>query len=142
MYQRLDSDEYLSKTFIEKVEEFIEFATEQELFRNMNKIKCLCMKCWNGPYLDVDTVKLHFYKQGFRTNYYKWVCHGETFDGVSHPRTSINLEVKVNPMRDMVLDAYAPTNVIELGMGNEEEEPTPEVKKTHRVGKSSREAFM
>ena len=129
MYQRLDSDEYLSKTFIEKVEEFIEFATEQELFRNMNKIKCLCMKCWNGPYLDVDTVKLHLYKQGFRSNYYKWVCHGETFDGVSHPRTSINLEVKVNPMRDMVLDAYAPTNVMELGMRNKEEEPTPEVKK-------------
>ena len=129
MYQILDSDGYLIKTFIKKVEEFIEFATEQELFRNMNKIKCPCMKCWNGPYLDVDTVKLHLYKQGFRTNYYKWVCHGETFDGVSHPSTLINLEVEVNPMRDMVLDAYAPTNVIELGMGNEEEDPTPEVKK-------------
>ena len=82
MYQRLDSDRYLSKIFIERVDEFIDFATAQELFRNMNKIKCLCIKCWNGPYLDVDTVKLHLYKQGFRTNYYKWVCHGETFEGV------------------------------------------------------------
>ena len=94
MYQRLDSDGYLSKTFIEKVEEFIKFAIEQELFWNMNKIKCPCIKYWNGPYLDVDTVKLHLHKQGFRINYYKWVCQGETFDRVSHPSTSINLELK------------------------------------------------
>jgi len=45
MYQRLDSDGYLSKIFIERVDEFIEFATVQELFRNMNKIKCPYIKC-------------------------------------------------------------------------------------------------
>jgi len=35
-----------------------------------------------------------------------------------------------------VLDAYDPTNVIELGMGNEEEEPTPEVKKFIKLVKA------
>ena len=117
IYQRLDSDGYLSKFFIEKVDEFIEFATEQELFRIMNKIKCPCIKCCNECYLDVDTVKLHLYKQGFRTNYYKWVCHGEVFDGVSHPSSSSNLEVEVNPIRNMVFDAYIPmiSGMIEWG---------------------------
>ena len=81
-------------------------------------------------------MKLHLHHQRFRPNYYKWVCHGETFNRVSYSNISSNLEVKANPTRDMVLDAYAPTNVIELGMGNKEKEPTPKAKKFIKLVKA------
>ena len=70
MYQRHDDRGYLSTVFIQKVKEFIDFATEQDIYHRTTKIKCPCAKCWNVPYLDKDTVKLHLYKQGFRPNYY------------------------------------------------------------------------
>ena len=58
MYQRHDEKGYLSTVFIQKVKDFIDFATKQETYHRTTKIKCSCAKCWNVPYLDVDTVKL------------------------------------------------------------------------------------
>ena len=62
---------------MEKVDEFIKVATEEGHFKKYGKLKCPCDKCWNVPYLDEDTVKLHIYKNGFRPNYYQWTYHGE-----------------------------------------------------------------
>jgi len=71
MYKRLEGD-YLSKDFVEKVGEFIKLASEEEDFKKYERLRCPCDKCWNVPYLDVDVVKLHLYKNGFRPNYYQW----------------------------------------------------------------------
>jgi len=83
--------------------------------------------------MDIDIVKLHLYKWGFRPNYYEWVCHGETFEEVSHLSTSSNMGKGENTMWDMVLDAYAPiaSRMENEGMNNGEEEPFVEVKKIH-----------
>ena len=64
MYKRLDGD-YLSEDFVRKVDEFIKFVSEEEHFKKYEKLKCPCNKCWNVPYLEEDTVKLHLYKNGF-----------------------------------------------------------------------------
>jgi len=76
MYQRHDERGYLSMIFIEKVKEFIEFASEQETYQNIKKIKCPCAKCWNVHYLDIDTVKLHLYNRGFSPITMIWLSWG------------------------------------------------------------------
>ena len=91
-YQRHDKRGYLNTTFIQKVKEFIEFATKQEIYQITANVKCPCAKCWNVPYLVVDTMKLHLYKRGFQPNYYEWACHREAFDEILHPGSSSNVE--------------------------------------------------
>jgi len=90
---------------------------------------------WIRPYIDVDSVKLHLYKQGFRPNYYKWVCHGEPFDDVPHLSNSANFHVTENPMRVMVLDACAATiwTIAGQGISDDEEEPIPNGKRFIQV---------
>ena len=83
---------------VQKVEESIKFAIDQEVCQTMNEIKWSCIRCWNRAYTNVDVMELHLYKQGFRRNYYKWVCHGETFDELSHPSSLSNFQVGENPM--------------------------------------------
>ena len=97
----------------------------------MKKIKFPCANCWNVPYVDIDTVKLHLYKRGFRPNYYEWVCHEETFEELSHLSSSSNMGESEKSMRDMILDAYAPiaSRMQDEGMNNGEEEPFVEAKK-------------
>ena len=70
MYNKLEG-KYLSNMFIAKVDDFITFACPQQEFQRCRKFKCSCMKCRNKPYLDVDTIKLRLYQQGFQTNYYR-----------------------------------------------------------------------
>ena len=131
MYQRHDEQGYLSMIFIEKVKDFIDFAAEQETYQTIKNIKCSCAKCWNVPYVDIDIVKLHPYKRGFWLNYYEWACHGETFEEVSHLRSSSNMGEGANSLRNMVLDAYALIASCMEGerMNYGEEEPFVEVKK-------------
>ena len=64
MYKRLDGD-YLSEDFVRKVDEFIKFASDEEHFKKYEKRKCPYNKCWNVPYLDDDTIKLHLTRMGF-----------------------------------------------------------------------------
>ncbi|GAB4840802.1 hypothetical protein Ancab_039654 [Ancistrocladus abbreviatus] len=78
MYQRLDG-RWLSATFVEKVEEFIEFACAHDNILVDGKLKCPCKKCMCISYLDIDTIKLHLYKRGFRPFYYQWSYHGEEY---------------------------------------------------------------
>ena len=128
IYERLDGD-YLSEKFVRKVNEFIEFASKEEHFKKYEMLKCPCNKCWNVPYLDEDTVKLHLYKNGFRPNYYQWTYHGElhTNFGVQN-LTSTSNSVEGTSMRAMVMDALGPMayNWGE-GSSNDEEDPNPEV---------------
>jgi len=130
MYKRFDGD-YLCEEFVEKVDEFIKFASEEEHFKKYAKLKCPCNKCWNVPYLDEDTVKLHLYKNGFRPNYYQWSYHGEVH-GVLRDESAIPTSNRSdsNQMRDMVIDALGPItcNWGAEGSSNAEEDPNPHVK--------------
>jgi len=51
-------------------------------------VKFPCMKCHNKPYLDVDTIMLHFVAAG-----------------VSNKLYIIGECIMENPLRDMVMDA-------------------------------------
>ena len=109
MYNRVDG-KYLSKVFVAKVNEFITFASAQQEFQRYQRLKCPCTKCRNKPYLNVDTVKLHLYQRGFVANYYMWVHHREPFlEDKGAGTSSLTIQVVENPMRDMVVDAFAPT---------------------------------
>jgi len=44
MYKRLDGD-YLSKEFVEKVNEFIKLASGEEHFKTYERLKCPCNRC-------------------------------------------------------------------------------------------------
>uniref|UniRef100_A0A7C9EW89 Transposase-associated domain-containing protein n=1 Tax=Opuntia streptacantha TaxID=393608 RepID=A0A7C9EW89_OPUST len=131
MYRRLDG-KYLNKVFIEKVGEFISFTCRQEEFQRCQKLKCPCVKCRSKPYSDVDTIKLHLYQRGFQPNYYRWIHHGEPFpDEEGACASSSNVEVVVNPMREMVMDAYTPITSLLLQEAtlNTTHEPIPEAKR-------------
>jgi len=131
MYNRVDG-KYLSKVFIAKVNEFITFACAQQEFQRCQKLKCPCTKCRNKPYRDVDTVKLHLYQRGFVAHYYRWVHHGEPFlEDEGAGTSSPTIQVMENPMRDMVVDAFAATmsSLQPEAMNNEEKEPIAEAKR-------------
>ena len=90
------------------------------------------MKCRSKPYRDVDTIKLHLYQRGFQPNYYRWIHHGEPFpDEEGACASSSNVEVVVNPMREMVMDAYTPVTSLLLQEAtlNTTHEPIPEAKR-------------
>ena len=110
MYNRVDG-KYLSKVFIAKVNnEFITFACAQQELQRCQKLKCPCTKCRNKPYRDVDTVKLRLYQRGFVAHYYRWVHHGEPFlEDEGAGTSSPTIQVVENHMRDMIVDAFAPT---------------------------------
>jgi len=82
MYQRHNERGYLGMIFIQRVKEFIEFATEQETYQTNTKIKCPCAKSWNVPYSDVDTMMLHLYSRAFGLSTMSWVCYGEALSKV------------------------------------------------------------
>ncbi|KAL6581941.1 hypothetical protein OROMI_005955 [Orobanche minor] len=79
MYKRFEGG-YLNPTFVEGVENFIEYATNQQRWKDGAKIKCPCnlIKCRNRRFLDVETVKFHLAKYGFVSNYFVWTFQGET----------------------------------------------------------------
>lgn len=120
MYERLDG-KHLNKEFVLKVEnELITFAKEEQSLKKSNKMRCPCNKCWNIPYLDEDTVKLHLYKYGFRLNYFHWINHGETYPGLEvNNEGSPNAEIE--PIQEMFMDAFGPmsSNWIDENMDKE-----------------------
>ena len=77
-------------------------------------------------------VNLHLCQRGFRPNYYRWVYNGEPFlakEGAT--ASSSNLEVILNPMRDMVTNIHAPLTslLMEEATYHEEDEPILKAKR-------------
>nr|GMD83563.1 uncharacterized protein LOC109166492 [Ipomoea batatas] len=69
----------LTKEFLDGLQTFIEFATSQHSWMDGERIRCPCTqrKCQNTKFLDVPTVKYHFARFGFVSDYYVWRFHGE-----------------------------------------------------------------
>ncbi|KAL4590106.1 hypothetical protein LXL04_003026 [Taraxacum kok-saghyz] len=92
MYKRKE-DGYLSETYKESVDYFLDVAFSNEAIVDKNCIKCPCSKCKNLPYKTRDDVKLHLQQYGFIPNYTTWWAHGET--------TTFQHDVQPpNPMED------------------------------------------
>ena len=130
MYARLDNG-WIKPEFIIGVEQFVEFAKMHPECMDSEKIKCLCnhRKCQNRNYLDDDTIKVHFGRNGFVAYYYRWYHHEETYvpqpieqnvgqiDAFVHTKHGETF----NGIQSMVYDSVGPFfNLIEI-----EESPNP-----------------
>ena len=107
MYQRL-IDGFLNLEFVSGVEKFFEFACAYSEWMDMEKIKCLCRrsKCHNHQFLDMETVKYHLLRYGFKLGYFVWHRHGE-IDEVIYEHHYMDFASPSNPMNDyrtMVID--------------------------------------
>ncbi|KAL3624991.1 hypothetical protein CASFOL_031659 [Castilleja foliolosa] len=79
MYKRREG-RYLSKNFLNGVENFIKFAlTHASAERDGDKLKCPCArsKCRNFSYWSIDDIKCNLCSKGFVPDYYIWTHHGE-----------------------------------------------------------------
>ncbi|XP_013654443.2 uncharacterized protein LOC106359260 [Brassica napus] len=72
-------DNNVSREFTEGVEVFIAFASSQNSFMERKTMLCPCVSCGNRKQRDVRTVSRHLYRVGFKSNYYVWSSHGETY---------------------------------------------------------------
>ncbi|XP_021867293.1 uncharacterized protein [Spinacia oleracea] len=141
MYNRVNGN-FLSSTYAEKVDEFIEFSCKQENVMIDGLLKCPCAKCRNVPYLDPDVVKFHLYQNGFRPNYHKWTFHGEDdFDNEIPTSGFTTVGETSNPYKSMVLDAFRHDHHLELAFEEsiDVEEPLPEYKKFFDMLKAAEE---
>ena len=78
MYNRIIKGRHgYVKEFLEGLEGFLAFATQQPNLESEGKIRCPCEKYENNRILPFATVKVHILRRGFMDNYYYWTCHGE-----------------------------------------------------------------
>ncbi|KAL4588812.1 hypothetical protein LXL04_001707 [Taraxacum kok-saghyz] len=109
MYEQYDDRGHLSPIFINGVKAFAEFASSKPSHMDEGRIKCPCKNCRNRPFLDVDVVRLHLYKDGFVQNYKCWDRHGETLldntlSDADDTYTTLH-EQHAPTYREMILDA-------------------------------------
>ncbi|KAH0858932.1 hypothetical protein HID58_087193 [Brassica napus] len=69
----------VSREFSKGVEVFIAFASRQSYFLERKTMFCACLTCGNRKRRDVRTVYRHLYRVGFKSNYYVWSSHGESY---------------------------------------------------------------
>ncbi|KAM3269053.1 hypothetical protein P3S67_031017 [Capsicum chacoense] len=113
MYERLDGRGGLYSRFVTGVDEFIQFASSQPNRMSGDKVRYSCAKCQNYKFMDVETVKCHFYQSGIIENYFIWKHQGER-DDISETSYGNALHggsqpiFEENPYRQMILDAAGP----------------------------------
>ncbi|PHT31586.1 hypothetical protein CQW23_27923 [Capsicum baccatum] len=113
MYERLDNRGALYSSFVTGVNEFIQFACSQQNRMSGDKVRCLCAKCQNYKFMDVEIVKCHLYQFGFVENYFIWKHQGEkdVISGTSYGNDLHDGGQPVfgeNSYRQMILDAAGP----------------------------------
>ena len=78
MYNKLlPSKKDCTNEFLLGVMRFVVFASKQEVFSREDVIRCLCLKCKNWKYMNLEDVKVYIYSRGFMLRYWFWSCHDE-----------------------------------------------------------------
>ena len=95
MYDKLHLVGGIKLEFPERVEEFITACVQTEQFTREETISCPYCKCkckckW---FLDIEPIRYHLYKNGFKLDYWVWIEHGEVLllenqFGVGYVRSS------------------------------------------------------
>ncbi|KAK9058612.1 hypothetical protein SSX86_023454 [Deinandra increscens subsp. villosa] len=114
MYEKTDSDGFLSSEYCDNVDSFLDFAFSNEAIvdtrvnrhgTTIREIKCPCYKCQNISYRDRATVQKHLYKEGFMLRYERWTEHGESsIRYVGQSSTAMELDDNDDGYKRMVLD--------------------------------------
>jgi len=139
MYERIDhTNNQVSEGFYQGLQNFIQFAKNQQLFMESGKLFCPCSKCENGKLLQEEVVSKHLYNRGIMPNYWVWISHGEDYDilnsfsevpdgfidtGHEDPLQAETDTEPVNPYVAMASDAFP----------HMEEEPNAEAKKFYNI---------
>ena len=63
MYARLHGDSKLNMEFVNGIHEFIEYASGQSAYIQVNKIKCLYNVCHLRKFRGIEVVRLHQVKK-------------------------------------------------------------------------------
>ncbi|KAF2590594.1 hypothetical protein F2Q70_00039724 [Brassica cretica] len=80
MDQRIDSESnQVSELFLGGVDAFIQFACNQEDYKERETLLCPCARCKNVKQREARVVARHLFLYGFKGNYYVWTSHGEKF---------------------------------------------------------------
>ena len=68
MYNRVKNEKF-SFRFIKGLEDFFDLTCRNNY---TTKIRCLCKKCKNRSFKQLDEIKKHILRNGFVENYYDW----------------------------------------------------------------------
>ncbi|KAH0862597.1 hypothetical protein HID58_079808, partial [Brassica napus] len=83
MDQRIDPESnQVSEIFLGGVDAFIQFACNQEDYKERELLLCPCARCKNVKQREARVVARHLFLYGFKGNYYFWTSHGEKFNDV------------------------------------------------------------
>ncbi|KAG5397581.1 hypothetical protein IGI04_019395 [Brassica rapa subsp. trilocularis] len=83
MDQRIDPESnQVSEIFLGGVDAFIQFACNQEDYKERETLLCPCARCKNVKQREARFVARHLFLYGFKENYYFWTSHGEKFNDV------------------------------------------------------------
>ncbi|KAJ0475823.1 putative Transposase-associated domain-containing protein [Helianthus annuus] len=114
MYQKTDSDGFLSSEYCDNVDLFLDFAFSKEAIvdtrvtmhgETIREIKCPCYKCQNVSLRDKATIQQHLYKEGFMLRYTTWHEHGEnSIREIGESSTRMEVDDNDDGYRCMVLD--------------------------------------
>ncbi|XP_010451293.2 PREDICTED: uncharacterized protein LOC104733414 [Camelina sativa] len=90
MYNRIDPDtNHISKAFLEGVDQFIAFASNQSSAHNSGgRFLCPCIRCQNEKSFHARTISSHLHSRGFTPGYYVWFEHGEDYNVVGEGTSS------------------------------------------------------
>ncbi|KAG5401300.1 hypothetical protein IGI04_015907 [Brassica rapa subsp. trilocularis] len=81
MDQRIDPESnQVSEIFLGGVDAFIQFACNQEDYKERETLLCPCARCKNVKQREARVVARHLFLYGFKGNYYFWTSHGEKFN--------------------------------------------------------------
>ncbi|KAJ9541924.1 hypothetical protein OSB04_028430 [Centaurea solstitialis] len=91
MYERLDSEGYLSSVYSDAIRGFLDFAFSNKEYVERKtvgpdivlRIRCRYRKCKNRHYTIRDDMELHLLRHGLVPEFWTWWAHGET--NVTYP---------------------------------------------------------
>ena len=79
--------------FYEGVKEFITTCGQIEQFIREGIIRCPCAKCKCRKFLDIEFIRYHSYKEGFKPDYWVWTEHRE----ILPPENQFDMDYVTSP---------------------------------------------
>ncbi|KAL0327817.1 UNVERIFIED_CONTAM: hypothetical protein Sangu_1859700 [Sesamum angustifolium] len=85
--------------FEDGVQEFVNWAKNQQAYMNEEKIRCSCRKCRNRVFKTTDEIMFGICMKGFMEGHYNWTAHGEAQvkEYYDDPLAPISVETPVAP---------------------------------------------
>lgn len=107
MDQRIDPESnQVSEIFLGGVDAFIQFACNQEDYKERETLLCPCARCKNVKQREARVVARHLFLYGFKGNYYFWTSHREKFNDVGESSGANHLTGEEEMLETPIWNAY------------------------------------